>query len=143
MEKASKAIALAVVGSGAVLLGFNAFRRPTPRTYHDTPAAYRSGNQDFGPGAGGPTTQSYSGSGHGGTHRGFVGGGVYTGSRGNWRGGTGYSGSSGSSGSPGSSGYTGSSDSSSHTSSGSHSGTSRGGFGSSSSSSSSGRSSGS
>ena len=107
MNKATKAISLVLVGSGAVLLGYTAFRPRTPSYY-----------------SGGSSTQpsSYHGS-HGGYHRG--GGFVPV----PYRSGRGYSGSSG----YGGSSYSGSSSHSSGSYSGSShsSGTSRGGFGSS------------
>ncbi len=110
MNKATKAISLVLVGSGAVLLGYTAFRPRTP--------SYYGGSSSTQP-------SSYHGS-----HGGYRGGGFvpvpyrsgrgYTGSG---YSGSGYSGSS----------YSGSSSHSSRSYSGSShsSGTSRGGFGSS------------
>jgi hypothetical protein len=103
MNKASKAITLALVGSGAVLLGYTAFRPRTP-SYYD----YRSGTQP----------SSYHGS------RGY-GGAYFPYSSRHYRYGSGSSSSSGyRSTSSGSSGHY--SGGASH-----NSGTSRGGFGSS------------
>ena len=108
MTRATKAISLVLVGSGAVLLGYTAFRPRTPNYY--APGGYSS-----------TQPSSYHG---GGGYR----GGTYVPVP--YRSGrySGYSGPSGGSGSH----YSGSSGSSQHYSGAGHSsGTSRGGFGSS------------